>query len=221
MPDYKDTSDRRLYQFAGGKAQMLLCRTKEPKPDFSWTLKKIRKETGNPDQLGFTDVQFESETVSIPKAEDAGYFSGRAAMKTVAIRIPKELDVTDAQVKAAEARKDGAATKRLKALQACRDHVVTHELKHVEKDWDSLSEMTLGWQTKLGSLTKDSTVTQKHIEDAVDGGPATATPKMTATATKWDGDDLGPLRTRMRAEHIFVKSGEDATFDYVEPAGGG
>ena len=39
--------------------------------------------------------------------------------------------------------------------------------------------------------------------------------------TKWDSDDLGPLRSRCRGEHIFVDKGEDATFDYIEPAGGG
>lgn len=220
VAEYKDTSAKKPYSWAGDKAQLLLCRIKEPKPDYSWSLKKIRKETGNGDQLGFTDCSFESELVSNPKAEAAGYFSGRAKLTTTAIRIPKELNVTDAQIKAAEGKKDEALTKKLKALKACHDHLVAHELKHVEKAWDSLSEVSLGWELKLGSLSSSSTVTADNISKALDEGDAKGPTKIAESAKKWDDDDLGPLRSRMRAEHIFINKGEDATFDYVEPAGG-
>lgn len=217
VADYKDTSERKAYSWAGGKAQIVLCRVKAPKPDFSWTLKQIRKETADGNQLGYTDCSFESELVSNQKAEAAGYFCGRAALRTSVIRIPKELDVTDAQIRAAEARKDVPATKRLKALKACRDYLVTHELAHIDKAWDSLSDMTLGWQKKLGALGESATVTEKVIEGALDEGDANGPTKIAESAKKWDEDDLGPLRGRFRAEHIFINQGEDATFDYIEP----
>lgn len=216
VADYKDTSDRKAYSWAGGKAQIVLCRLKAPQPDFSWTLKQIRNETADGSQLGFTDCSFESELVSNPKAEEAGYFCGRAALRTSAIRIPKELDVTDAQIRAAEARKDVPATKRLKALRACRDHLVTHELTHIDKAWDSLSEMTLGWQRKLGALGEGATVTATVIEGALDEGDANGPTKIAESAKKWDEDDLGLLRGRFRAQNIFIYDGEDATFDYIE-----
>jgi hypothetical protein len=222
VAEFKDTSDKRPYSWLEGKAQLLLCRVASPKPDFSWTLKKIRQETKDKNQLGFTDCSFESENVANPKAEAAGYFAGRSALKVTAIRIPKELNVTDAQVKTAEGKKDNEAeVKRLKALQACRDHLVTHELKHVEKAWDSLSNVSLGWELKLGTLGEGTTVTEKHISDALDEGDKNGPTKIAASATKWDTDDLGPLRSRFRAEHIFLDPGEDATFDYVEPKEGG
>lgn len=222
VPEFTNTVDRRAYDWAAGKAQLLLCRISTPNPDFTWTLKKIRQETKNPGQLGFTDASFVSEVASNPKAEQAGYFSGRSALKTIVIRIPKELNVTDAQIAAAEAKKDNAAeVKRLKALRACRDHILAHERAHVDKAWDSLSDFTLGWRKQLGALSDDATVTAKHISDALDEGDRNAPTKIAESATKWDDDDLGPLRSRCRGEHIFVNNGEDATFDYVEPAGGG
>ena len=222
VPEYKETADKKAYSWMGGKAQLLLCRVTAPKPDFTWTLRKIREETKDPNQLGFTDCTFESELVSNPKAEEAGYFSGRSALKTTVIRIPKELDVTDAQIKAAEAKKDKPEeAKRLKALRACRDHLVSHELAHVDKAWDSLSEMSLGWEKKLGTLAEGTAVTAKHIEAAIDEGGANAPTKILAAATTWDSDDLGALRGRFRAEHIFINSGEAATFDYIEPKEGG
>ena len=222
VPEYKDTTDKKAYSWLGGRAQILLCRVSAPKPDFSWTLRKIREETKDGNQLGFTDSAFESALVSNPKAEAAGYFSGKAALKTTVIRIPKELDVTDAQIKAAEAKKDKPeAAKRLKALRACRDHLVAHELAHIDKAWDSLSEMSLGWEKKLGTLAEGTAVTTKHIEAALDEGDANAPTKIMAAATKWDSDDLGALRGRFRAEHIFINSGEGATFDYIEPKEGG
>lgn len=221
VAEYKDTADRKAYSWQGGRAQLVLCRITAPKPDFSWTLKQIRKETADENQLGFTDCSFESELVSNSKAEAAGYFCGRAALRTTVIRIPKELNVTDAQIAAAAARKDEQLKKKLKALKACRDHLVTHELTHVDKAWDSLSDVNLGWKKSLGALGEGATVTAKHIEDALDEGDAKGPTKIAESARKWDEDDLGPLRGRFRAEHIFINKGEDATFDYIEPAGGG
>jgi hypothetical protein len=222
VADYQNTVDRKAYSWLQGKAQLLLCRVAAPAPNFSWTLRKIRQETKDGNQLGFTDSTFESALVSNPKAEAAGYFSGRAALKTTVIRIPKELDVTDAQIKAAEARKDKPEeAKRLRALRACRDHLVAHELAHIDKAWDSLSEMTLGWEKKLGTLAEGTEVTMKLMEAAIDEGAANAPAKIMAAAAKWDSDDLVALRGRFRAEHIFIDSGEDGTFDYVEPKEGG
>ena len=221
VPEYKDTSAKKAYSWLEGKAQILLCRIKEPKPDFTWTLKKIRQETGKPDQLGFTDCAYESELVSNPKAEEAGYFCARAKLTTIVIRLPKELDVSDAQVQAAERKKEEDLVKRLKALQACRAHLLTHELMHVQKAWDSLSDVSHGWETKLGTLGRGTTVTAKHIETALDEGDANGPTKIAESGVKWDGDDLGPLRTRFRGEHIFVNDGDGGTFDYIEQAGGG
>ena len=156
------------------------------------------------------------------ESRSGGLFSGRGALRTTAIRIPKELNITDAQIKAAEAKTDKPLeAKRLKALKACRDFLVTHELAHIDKAWDSLSEVSLGWEKKLGTLASDTTVTAKHIEDALTESDTNAPTKIAASAKKWDDDDLGPLRTRFRGEHIFLNKGEDATFDYIEPAGGG
>ncbi|MBK9090573.1 MAG: hypothetical protein IPL90_16595 [Holophagales bacterium] len=230
MAEYKDTTDKKAYSWLGGKAQLLLCRVAAPKPDFSWTLRKIREETKDANQLGFTDSTFESALVSNPKAEAAGYFSGRAALKTTVIRIPKELDVTDAQIKAAEAKKDKPeAAKRLKALRACRDHLVAHELAHIDKAWDSLSEMSLGWEKKLGTLAEGTAVTTKHIEAALDEGDANAPTKIVAAATKWDSDDLGasrPLQGRAhfhqlgRGRDVRLHRAEGRRLTQPRPSGG-
>jgi len=217
VAEYKDTVEKKAYSYAGGKAQILLCRVKTPAPDYTWTLKKIRTETGKPDQLGYTDCTFESDHVSNPKAEEAGYFSAHAALKTVVIRLPKELNVTDAQIKAAEAQKNDLKVKELKAKKACRDHLLAHEEKHIEKAWDALSDASLGWYLKLGLLSSDATVTKAQMTKALDDGDAKGPTKIAEASKKWDEDDLGPLRSRMRAEHIFVDNGENATFDYVEP----
>jgi hypothetical protein len=217
VAEYKDTVEKKPYSWLEGKLQIVLCRVKMPKPDFSWTLKKIREETGNADQLGFTDCSFESDHVSIPKAESAGYFSAHAALKTVVMRLPKELDVTDAQIKLAETQKNEAKVKELKAKKACRDHLVAHEEKHVQKAWDALSSTSLGWDLKLGTLSSDTAATKEHLTKALDEGDAKGPTKIAEASKKWDDDDLGPLRSRMRAEHIFVNSGKDATFDYIEP----
>ena len=171
VAEYKDTAEKKAYSWLEGKAQIVLCRIATPKPDFTWTLKKIRQETKDGNQLGFTDCTFESQLVSNPKAEGAGYFSGRAALKTVVIRIPKELNVTDAQLKTAEGKKDNEKeVKALKAKRACRDFLITHELAHVDKAWGSLSDSSLGWDTKLGTLAAGTAVTAKHITDALDRG---------------------------------------------------
>jgi len=218
IAEYKDTAEKKTYSYKGGKAQILLCRLATPTPDASWSLKKIRVDTKNNAQLGFTDCTFVSEVVSNPKAEAAGYFSARGALKTLKIRIPKELNITDAQIQAAEAKKDVPLTKKLKAFKACRDLLVTHELKHVAEAWAALSDVTLGYELKLGTLGESTDVTKDHMTKAVDDGIAKAPAAIEKSAKDWDNKDLDLLRQAFRGQHVFIDPGDDKEFLYVEPA---
>lgn len=216
VAEYADTTEKEVLSWLGGRAQILLCRIAAPRPDFTWTLERIRQETKRDNQLGFTDCAFASELVPNPKAEEAGYFSARAALRTIVIRIPKELNVSDAQVQAAELKKDEPLRRRLAALQACRDLLVEHELKHIEKAWGSLGEVSLGWYKRLGQLREGTTVTAELLERALDDGDSVAPSLIENSAIKWDDDDLGLLTGRFGGLHVFVSKGEKGTFDYIE-----
>lgn len=215
VPEVKGTVAKRPYAWRDGKAQILFCRLGTPAPDYSWSLKKIRQDTKRASQLGFTDCAFESETVSIPKAEEAGYFSGRAALRTIAIHLPKELNVTNDQISAAEKAKNDALVKQLKAFQACRDLILAHELKHVDEAWATLSDQTLGWNLKLSGSGE---VTQKLMIEAIDEGASNGPTQIKNSADTFDGNDLGPLRSACRDKHVFIDDGENSKFLYVEPA---
>ena len=215
VPEAKGTVDKRLDSWKEGKAQILFCRLTTPGADTAWTINQIRTHTGKAGQLGFTDIAFEAETVSMPKAEDAGYFSGRAILKTIAIHLPKELDVSDAQIRAAENSKDAARVEELKAFRAAKDLILAHELKHIDEAWATLSDQTLGWN-KILDGTAESTyeLMCKAIDESGTNGPT----KITESADTFDGNDLGPLTTALRAVGVRIDEGADKKFFYVRPA---
>lgn len=215
VPEAKNAVDKRLYSWKEGKAQILFCRLAAPRPDATWTINKIRTHTGQAGQLGFTDIAFEAETVWIPKAEDAGYFSARAILKTIAIHLPKELDVSEAQIQAAERAKDAALVDELKAFKAAKDLILAHELKHIDEAWATLSDQTLGWNKVLGGTAES---TAKLMRDAIDESGDNGPKKITESADAFDHDDLGPLSTSLRAVGVKIGEGADKKFFYVKPA---
>lgn len=214
VPEPKDTADRRLYSYKEGKVQILFCRLAAPKPDWSWSIKKIRTDTKNPGQLGYTDISFDAAAVSIPKAETAGYFSGRAILKPITIRLPSELNVSDAQIAAAEQAKKPERVTELKAFKAAGALILKHELKHIDEAWAALTDMTLGWNKKL-SGTSDASA--KLLKEALDDSRTAAPGKITASATTFDNNDLGNLSSDMKAVGVRIDNGADKPFFYLKP----
>ena len=224
-PTYKDTADKKAYSWLGGKAQLLLCRVTAPKPDFSWTLRKIREETKDANQLGFTDCHLRVGARLEPEGGGGRLLLGpgsparrpsSGSRKSSTSRMPRSR--RPKRRRTSPKRRSGSRLSGPAGTSSSRTSWHTSTRPGTR----SARSRSVGRRSS-GRSPRTRRSPTKHIGGRDRPRAHTNAPtKILAAATKWDSDDLGALRAPLqRPSTSSSNSGEDGTFDYIEPKGGG